>query len=343
MAPQINDSILAFYLTKRTLSYRAIMATKFNTRNQYYQTHVMKYEPIITTYGLSANMKRRPVHVSGLHVRDMNLFLILYSVIAVVVAKHTSDHKCDGFLVHGKCHKAEVLTNGLNRPYQLSYSNSTDRLYFSYNVGFQNTSTFEIGYIDIGKHQKIPTPVNVTNGFATAIDHKNDIIYFGGSEGIFMDNLTDSKDIHPVHLKFDVWDLFYRHHLYFIRYPTMRLYKISKGPRLQKHIHEKIYQFVIDKDEDIFITNKTGLFMIKNGTNERILFKGAQIFRAIEINHEGNAYFCGQNEIYVANKHHHILEKIADKKDIFGLTFDSENNIIFSDPDQIVRLTPEDK
>ncbi|XP_053601361.1 ommochrome-binding protein-like [Plodia interpunctella] len=272
----------------------------------------------------------------------MNLFLILCNVITIVLSKQTTKH-CDGVIVHEKCHKAEVLTDGLDRPYQLSYANLTDSLYFSYNIGFHNTSSFAIGFINIGKHQKIPTPVNVTNGFATAVDHENNIVYIGGSAGIFMDDLdhdSNSTKLKPVHLNCDIWDLFFKHHLYFISYPKMRLFKIENNKaELQDHIHEKIYQFVIDKDEDIFITKKGGLFMIRNGTNERILIKGAKTFRAIELNRDGEAYFCGQNEIYIANKHHHVLEKIAKVKNIFGLTFDSKNNMIISDPLQIIKFT----
>ncbi|CAH0722742.1 unnamed protein product, partial [Brenthis ino] len=109
---------------------------------------------------------------------------------------------------------------------------------------------------------------------------------------------------------------------------------IEKG-----HIKHK---FAIDGDNDIFITNETGLYRIKNGTDHRIFYEGPKLFRAIEINNKGRAYFTGQNGIFIANKESNTLEKIAHIKNIFGLAFDNDNNIIYSNPSEIIKLVPEE-
>ncbi|XP_026763917.3 ommochrome-binding protein-like [Galleria mellonella] len=304
---------------------------------------IRKYETTTNTW---LQMGILSVEYIQYSVAIMKLVIILCVIIVLVKYNETkkeNKRKCEGIHVNGKNHKRVVLSNGINRPYQLSISKPNHTIYFSYNTGFDNTSTFEIGYIT--KKQKVVRKISaVKNGFATAINEKDNIVYFGGSDGIYMDDISKSGNIQHLIKGHNIWDLFYKDGLYFISYPTLKLYKYMGGNKseIQKNIHEKIYQFAIDGDEDTFITNKTGLYIIKNGTNERILYEGAKVFRAIEINNKGVAHFCGQNEIYVANKHKHTLHKIADIKDIFGLVFDHEDNIIYSNPHEIVKLLPEE-
>ncbi|CAG4923947.1 unnamed protein product [Colias eurytheme] len=250
--------------------------------------------------------------------------------------------KCEEVNVYDKPHQKHVLSMGLNRPYQLAFDKHQHRTFFSHNVGLDNEDSFEIAYVEKG--EMIPKVVHdVKNGFAIAIDNKDGVIYYGGSEGIKKEHLKEKNStIHEVLKNHNVWDMFYKHALYFITYPLQHLYKLLPKNEVehQKHIHEEIYQFVIDGHNDIFITNKTGLFLIKNGTDERIHYKGPKIFRAIEVNNEGKAHFCGKNGIYTANKADHTLVMIAEIKHIFGITFDSDDNIIYSDPHEIVKLVP---
>ncbi|KAM3966620.1 ommochrome-binding protein-like [Aphomia sociella] len=276
----------------------------------------------------------------------MKLVLVLCVIVYIFIngteTKHENKKKCEGININGKNHTKEILANGINRPYQLSILKPNHAIYFSYNTGFHNASTFEIGYIK--KNQKIPTKISaVENGFATTVDEKNNVIYFGGSKGIYMQDSESDKIHHLIH-DHNIWSLFYKEGLYFISYPSLKLYKYlaENSSELQTNIHEKIYQFAVDGDGDTFITNKTGLYKIKKGEKERILYEGAKVFRAIGINNKGVAHFCGQHEIFVANKEKHTLHKIADIKDIFGLVFDHEDNIIYSNPHEIVKLLPKD-
>jgi hypothetical protein len=270
-------------------------------------------------------------------------WFIFLCVLHVLYAKHTKEKKkCEGIQVDGKVHEEEVLINGIDRPYQLSYHglNKSYELYFSYNTGRHNESSFEIGYSKKG--WVLPSPIkNVTNGFATAINHRHGTIYFGGSNGIYIQNISTPGKVRLLIEGYDIWDMFFKDELYFISFPKRQLHKhCSNNTEIQKHLHNKIFHFAIDGDEDQFVTNKTGLYMIKNGTHHPIHLKGPTIFRAIEVNNKGIAHFCGQNEIYVVDKKDHKLREIASIKNIFGLTFDEEDNIIYSDPHQIVRLLP---
>lgn len=270
------------------------------------------------------------------------IVLFLLCLVCAIEGEITKGNtKCEGIHVNGVFHKKHLITNGLNRPYQMSISKIHNTIFFSYNMGGDDEDKFEIGYLKKG--EKVPTPVTeVKNGFATTIDHEHGMVYLGGSEGIYAHKLDEHLIITHVVKEHNIWDLFYKNHLYFISYPSQRLYrKHENGSELVEHIKEKIYQFAIDGDDDTFISTANGVFQIKNGTNERTLFTGPSIFRAIEVNHQGVAHFCGQHGIYVANKDINALEEIAHIKNIFGLTFDENNNIIYSDPHEIVKLLPD--
>ncbi|XP_026484564.2 ommochrome-binding protein-like [Vanessa tameamea] len=281
----------------------------------------------------------------------MKILLIIFLVCVTSAKSNDSEKspekKCEGIHVHDKFHKKDVIGIGLNRPYQLAYDHGDHKIFFSYNTGKDDEDSFEIGYIEKGhiKHKVLPS---VENGFAIAIDNKDNLVYFGGSEGIYKQHLkTNGSKVEKVISHHNIWDMFFKHHLYFIEYPSQKLYKCEHDKTKikiehQKVIHEKIFQFAIDGDDDMFITNETGLYRIKNGTDHRIHYDGPKIYRAIEIDNKGVAHFSGQNGIFIVNKENDTLEKIAHIKNIFGLAFDNNNNIVYSDPHEIVKLLPEE-
>uniref|UniRef100_A0A2A4K3H5 Ommochrome-binding protein-like n=1 Tax=Heliothis virescens TaxID=7102 RepID=A0A2A4K3H5_HELVI len=281
----------------------------------------------------------------------MKLIFVLICVILGTWAKATHKQEkhnstvCEGVHVHGKLHKRHVIMNGINRPYQLAMYNHEHKIYFSYNVGEDTQDTFGIAYVKI--NDTMPTEIKgIKNGFAVAVDEHNKIVYFGGSDGIYSHNLTHPEGLKHLVKDRDIWDMQYLdHHLYFIQYPSQRLHKYDAKEHnvsLQEHIKGKIYQFVIDGDGDTFITTRDGLFEIKKGANHRIPYEGPKVFRAIEVNHNGVAHFCAKSAIYVAHKANHTLIEIASIKNIFGITFDSEDHIIYSNPHEIVKLVPHD-
>ncbi|XP_063829260.1 ommochrome-binding protein-like [Ostrinia nubilalis] len=283
-------------------------------------------------------------------MKSFVLMLILTATFAEQINKKKDIEKkplCERIDVHGKPHVELTVINGVNRPYQLSYYKTQahgDLVYFSYNVGRQNESSFKIGYVL--ENGYVPTPVSaVKDGFATAINYADHVIYLGGSEGIYVQDLKlrGQSEPHLLIPKRDIWDLFFKDHLYFIEFPSRRLYKVyahNKTESVQSHIHEKLYHFVIDGDGDTFLSNKSGLYMIRKDTHHSVHITGAKVFRAFEVNRKGVAYFCGKNEIYVADKEKHSLVEIASIKNIFGLTFDYDDNMYFSDPHRIVKLLP---
>lgn len=268
----------------------------------------------------------------------MKIIIVCFIVTLSVV----NSEKCDGLYLNNKFHRKEILSRNLDRPYQLSYDKHRHRIYFSYNIGKEEEDRFNIAYIEKGKTEH-KVKENIENGFAIAIDNTNDRIYFGGSLGIYEESMKKENGTRKIIDGFNIWDMFIKEKLHFINYPQQRLYKCEheesgvKAIR-QKHIHEKIYQYAIDGNENSYITNRTGLYMIKNGTSDRIFIKGINNFRCIEVDNQGEVYFCGQHGIYVINTEDYTLEKIAEIRNIFGLTFDHDNNFIYSNPHEIVKL-----
>lgn len=282
----------------------------------------------------------------------MNLcFLLLFCGLVVVSGKATDKSKhvklvCEGVHVRGNLHRRRFLFSGVNRPYHLVSYNHAHQIFYSCNVGDDTKDTFEIQYVTVND-TKPNTVHGVTNGFALALDEHNKKIYFGGSDGIYEADLETLEA--PKHMikKHNIWDLFYhKNHLYFIDYPHQRIHshdlKGNKTKIKHEHIKEKIYQFVIDGDGDEFITMPGGVYEIKKGSNETTHYSGPTKFRAVEVNHKGVVHFAATTGIYVAHKQNHTLSEIASIRNVFGLAFDAEDNIIYSNAHQIIKLVPHD-
>lgn len=256
--------------------------------------------------------------------------------------KTLAEPKCEEVKVRDKMHRKEVIGRGLNRPYQLGIQHYDHKIYFTFNEGSDTTDTFGIGYLE-KNHTGHKVLEGITNGFAIAIDNDNHVSYFGGSDGIYKLHAAKDSKVEKILHDHNIWDMFYKKELYYINYPEQLLYKlnvhkIGSKPERVKEIHEKIYQFVIDKDGDRFITNATGLYRIKRGSKHRIFFEGPKVFRAIELNNKGEAFFSGQHHIYSANNKIDSLEEIVHVPNVFGLAFSPEDTIFYSDPHEIIKL-----
>lgn len=270
------------------------------------------------------------------------IFILIESIDKTVSNKN--DECENSVLVKGKKHKKVVWVENIDRPYQLAFYQHKEILFYSYNVGIEEEDTFKIAYLH--KHSYEHHDLEIENGFATAVDDENHVVYFGGNLGIYKyhpdKNRTRAEKILS---KYNVWTMFFRKKLYFIKYPIQRLYELDVHhnksiPERVKHIHEKIYLYGIDGNHHQYITNDTGLYQIKNGSSERIRYHGEHVFRGMAVDKKGEIYFCGKHGIFVANHHNHTLQEILHVRNIFGLTFDNHNNIIYSNPYEIVTLYP---
>ncbi|XP_063372479.1 ommochrome-binding protein-like [Cydia amplana] len=271
----------------------------------------------------------------------MKLFLLAALVAIVTAGEHKL--KCKTVSVRGKIHKKDVLATGINRPYQLSMYKHEHKIFFSYNVGKNEEDTFEIGYIKKGE-KNVTAIKEVFNGFASAVDEENHHVYLGGSKGIYKLNLKNNNEtLENIVSGYNIWYMFFYKHLYFIDFPSQNLYVYKKNATKVHYIKDKIYQYVIDKDGDQFITTDKGLYRIKEGSSaghDRHQYSDIKLFRGAALDNTGHAYFCSNHSIYATNKNNHTLVEIAYVRNVFGITFDNQDNIVYSDPKNIVKLLP---
>ncbi|XP_059062740.1 ommochrome-binding protein-like [Achroia grisella] len=272
----------------------------------------------------------------------MKLILALCTLVIVQAGVIKEDGPCDGTIINGIYHEAEVLKTDLDRPYLLAVDLSTNTLYFSYSES-KDDDVFKSARLDLNTKQ-YGTIDDVTNGFAQTVDQKTHEVYIGGNDGIYKYDPASNKAEFIAERGTNIWTLYYKDVLYFSVFPSQFLYTLSNGEssRFSDLQDTKVDHFIIDNDNIMFFTNATGLYSQEKGTNNAILYEGLPEngARGITTDVDGNVHVCYQEGIFKVNKETSSLEKLVGLDDSFGVAFDSDNNIIYADATRVVRLKP---
>ncbi|XP_075983994.1 ommochrome-binding protein-like [Anticarsia gemmatalis] len=288
---------------------------------------------IYTSYKLSGHLSFGQCETRA----NMKLILILSGLITIQAGVIKEETECTGIKINGKYYESEVLKE-LDRPYLLAVDYSTNNVYFSYNAQSEddqfksarlNLNTKDFANID-----------NVQNGFAQTVDQETHEIYIGGGDGIYKYDYGTNKAELFGERGTDIWTIYFKDVLYYSVFPTQFLYTLVDGEsrRFADLEDTKVEHFVIDNEDNIFFTNATGLYSQKKGTKNSILYQEKPVLRALTTDINGNVYVCLQDGIYAVNKATTSLEKIYAIDDAFGLAFDNDNNIVYSDATKLVRL-----
>lgn len=180
----------------------------------------------------------------------------------------------------------------------------------------------------------------VPGGYALAYDLGNDDIYFGGHDGIYKYNfMTKAAEFFAEQGK-SVWGIFVKNHFYYIEYPSQKLYVYQDDSFVKVAEAENIEvdHFFISKQNDIYFANKTALYKIEKTTKD-VLFLSDDIYvRQISEDAYGDVYFVANDGIYLEEKPYLRIRNIARIDNLFGLTFDGNDNAIYSDKKSINRL-----
>lgn len=270
--------------------------------------------------------------------------LILLSIITVVRAIPVPEN-CIGVTIKNSptLYEREILATGLDRPYLLAIDHSANTLYFSYSIVTGEDEAFRTANVDL-KDKELKNITSVRNGFAQAIDSTNNEVYIGGDEGIYKyDPKKDTAELYAAN-DTNIWMLYFHDDLYYAGFPSQILYVIKNGESVRfKDLEDtKVDMFVIDKDDDMFYSNTTGIYGQKKGTKDAELYK---IFddtaaRALTVDKNGIVHACMVDGVYVANKNEKKFDKILDLDEGFGVAFDRNNNIIYSDSTTVYILKP---
>lgn len=265
----------------------------------------------------------------------MNLYFLLITL-TIVNAGVIPDTDCDGVTFDGVYHDREILKTELDRPYLLAVDYNTNIIYFSYNV---NETVFRSARFDLDT-KEFKDINDVPNGFTQAVDQTTHTAYIGGSDGIYKyDHKNHKSEIYVAKEK-DIWRIFAKDVLYFSEFPNQFMYTYVDGniARFKDLEDTKIDQFAIDNDDVMFYTNDTGFYSQKKGGKDAVLYSDKLNVRAITVDTYGKVYMCSIDTIFKVNKESKSLEKLMDIDDCFGLAFDSNNNLIYSDDASVVRL-----
>ncbi|KAG6447526.1 hypothetical protein O3G_MSEX004984 [Manduca sexta] len=235
-----------------------------------------------------------------------------------------------------QCYVKEALFSISHSPNQLAVDKSTNTLYFSFDTG-QGEYIPALLKIDT---RKLTVLQGIKDAFAIASSPGE--MYFGGSYGIYKYD-TIKRNLWRLNVpNLDIWWLFIKKNIHFIKFPSLNAYSYSdRTVKEMKAFRSNIvHQFVIDKNDNLFFINSTGLYGIKSGTNVALLLKNSPRFIGMAIDHKNVVHVCSEEGIYVVRKMIQKVKKIISIQGVLGMTFDKVNNLIYSDSHELVRLIP---
>ncbi|KAM3956970.1 ommochrome-binding protein-like [Aphomia sociella] len=271
-------------------------------------------------------------------MRCLNYYFFYYFI--AIDSQRLSRKYCDlqSDDISRQCFVKETLALLSHSPNQLAVDRSANTLYFSYDSG-QGENTPAFLKIDT---KKITVLKGVKDAFAVASDTATGEIYFGGSHGIYKynPNVKDLKRLSVSNL--DIWWLYIKNNINFIKFPSLSAFYYYN--KTMKHVPQlkgiTVHQFVYDKDGNTFFINSTGLFGIKNNSYDVILLRDSPRFLGMSVDNKGQVYVCSDDGIFVISRIIQKVKRLLNVQGVLGLTFDSNNNIIYSDSHEIVRLMP---
>lgn len=267
----------------------------------------------------------------------MKKIITLY-LFVVVQADKTPEKYCDGAPNHTEnpCYYKETLLSISHSANQIAVD-KYDRLYFSYDTG---QGVYVPVRVKMGTDD-LKVIGGIKDAFAMTADRKSGLIYFGGSHGIYKFNpeFMSLKKLAANNL--DIWWLVIKESIYFLKFPSLIAYRYSNRtirmvPELKMHA---VNQFLFDMDDNIFFINNTGLYGILNGTSEVVALRAYTRFVGMTTDITGHVYVCGEDGIYIVSKMVSKVKKVLNIPGVLGMTFDKNNNLIYTNSHDIVRLT----
>lgn len=234
------------------------------------------------------------------------------------------------------CYLKETLVSLAHSPNQLVVDKSTNTLYFSFDFG-QGEYVPAVLKLD---QRQLTVLRGVRDAFAIAYDEVHKEVYFGGSHGIYKYDPA-RKDLRRLAMaNLDIWWLFVKRRVHFIKFPSLNAYYYEN--RTIRHVPQlrgkMIHQFVFDHNDNIFFINTTGLFGVRNDSDQAVLLRDSPRFLGMALDNKGQIYVCSDDAIYVISRMMPKVKRVVNIQGVLGLTFDRQNNIIYSNSHELVRL-----
>lgn len=259
--------------------------------------------------------------------------------------KHKHKHKHEDHamvVVNGTNYKKHRILADVNVPSKFSIDRRRNKLFFCINGDESSDQSFRLVILDLDTELTSIIP-GIRNGFASAVDPEG-IVYLGGSDGIFQYNY-DTRDVDtPAVLNgVDIFDMHFHEHLYFVETANQNLFQWKDN---QKIIINRlkgygVHHFIISNNDDILFVSATGVFTMRKGAVFPYMFAGA----TADVHSRGLAadvydipHLIAQDGIYLIDTKQKSVKKILPLDNGFGLAFDKDNNIIYSEERSVTIL-----
>lgn len=271
----------------------------------------------------------------------MHFTILLIPIFNTFQRAQTEKIACDGLIFHHVYYNKEVLFTKVGKPYNLVYHKFSGLLFFSHTVEESMHVDFAIKACHLDSKNCFDVG-GIDGGYAIAYDLLNDDIYMGGHNGIYQYNfLTKQAEYFDAKGK-SIWALFIRKNFYYIEYPSQKLYvyKDSGFVEVAEAIGIEIDHFHVSRSNQIYFSNKTAVFkVVKSGRHTEVLSDDVVVKQIAEDSY-GDIYFACSDGIYLEDKLDIGISKVASIDQCFGLTFDNNDYVIYSDKNSINRLAP---
>lgn len=262
----------------------------------------------------------------------MKLTILLIGIAALIQSNAAAP--CSSITIASHVQDSEVLKKDVPSPYQLAIDRDTNTLFFSYTSNKDNT--FDSVYISL-KDKTSDTIPGVAGGFANAVDHQKQIVYIGGSDGIYKFDYESKEAVKQNITDKNIWQLFFKDGLYFTTYPDEKAYLYKDGiVKLVPGLEDKKAMLVaLDKNDDLVYSQGGELMKLVKG---QVVNIGDYNVNAFNTDASGNLYFSTPEAIYkfVDGR----PKKVTSIDNIYGFAIEGENTFIYAGDSSVVRLRP---
>lgn len=245
-------------------------------------------------------------------------------------------------VIKGSAYNKHIILADANVPSKLSIDRLSNTLFFCINADEFSDQSFHLVVLDLNTGLNAIIP-GIQNGFASAVEPEG-AVYLGGSNGIFEFNYRTFDVYGTAILKgVDIFDMYFHKYLYFVETATQNLFVWKNGGKTSIKELEGygIQHFLVNNFEDILFVNSSGVYMLRKGTKLPITFGGASTtahFRGMTADINGLPYLIAQDGIYTIDMTQRHVVKTIPMENIFGLAFDKDNNMVYSDERSVVKL-----
>lgn len=220
--------------------------------------------------------------------------------------------------------------------HKLGVHRAVNRLYFSFEPAIEDVEYFKVGFVNLDKQNDtgVISSLDLVFNFGTFdIDQDNGLVYLGGSDGVYVID-TNNNNLTPYSSRGDtIRSLFYKNNVYFVVDNVMGII-VKKGDNFANYLeYIPVKLFVVNKYDVIVFLNRFGLHVGKGETVYRLSINA--FFRGLTMDLDGNVFAWWVDGIYkviidAKKLHYSKLVKHVDITSVGAMTFDNENNIMFT-------------